>query len=489
MERRMELKTERTVLFMTVLVLLQPLLDLLSFWQDQLGVGNSVTLFLRAALLFGVAAAGFFTAEKKRPYLVLAGILLAFLTLHTIAVLQVDAQTLPSDGEAVGLPALLADWSNFLRVVQIPIFTLCFITFLKRTGEAGFGAIERAFFIVLVFIAVIEVLSVLTGTNPYTYPNKELGVLGWFYFANAQSAVLSILVPVSLMWVIRRTNGWRVIPACVLGFGILYFFGTRLTFAAILATAFGLAFTLLVTDRKRIGTTLLLCLCAVICIGAVTKSPMYENQKRVAANAELKQELIDTLISGDEAWARSYGLEGKTYENMRVLGAYHFYLGGLVEKYGIERVAEQYDYSTQVGEIANLRAAKRNFCTLMQEKVPPLSRLFGVELGDLRYRIWNYDSENDFHGIYVLYGIVGLVLFCAFILYFFYLIAAALLRNAKRYYTPEAGAWGVGLIMAMMHAFATAGILRRPNASFYLSVTLAVIYYLVCVRRYEARDL
>lgn len=39
--------------------------------------------------------------------------------------------------------------------------------------------------------------------------------------------------------------------------------------------------------------------------------------------------------------------------------------------------------------------------------------------------------------------------------------------------------------MAMMHAFATAGILRRPNASFYLSVVLAVIYYLVKLRRYE----
>ncbi len=49
----------------------------------------------------------------------------------------------------------------------------------------------------------------------------------------------------------------------------------------------------------------------------------------------------------------------------------------------------------------------------------------------------------------------------------------------QKNYTSEAGAWGVALVMAMLHAFATAGILRRPNASFYLSVVLAVIYYLV----------
>ena len=102
------------------------------------------------------------------------------------------------------------------------------------------------------------------------------------------------------------------------------------------------------------------------------------------------------------------------------------------------------------------------------------------------YGAENYDVENDFHGIYVLYGLVGLVLLGAFFLYFLGLILWALLKNAKKYYTTEAGAWGVALVMALLHAFATAGILRRPNASFYLSVVLAVIYYLVLIRRYPA---
>ena len=39
--------------------------------------------------------------------------------------------------------------------------------------------------------------------------------------------------------------------------------------------------------------------------------------------------------------------------------------------------------------------------------------------------------------------------------------------------------------MALLHAYATAGILRRPNASFYLSVVLAVIFFLVLLRRYD----
>ena len=158
-----------------------------------------------------------------------------------------------------------------------------------------------------------------------------------------------------------------------------------------------------------------------------------------------------------------------------------------MEKYGLARVAERYDYSTDVSDIANVRQEKWNYCVLMMEDSPVLSHLFGLELGDMTYGTENYDVENDFHGIYVLYGLVGLALLGAFFLYFFALILWVLLKDAKKYYTVQAGAWGVALVMAMLHAFATAGILRRPNASVYLSIVLAVIYYLVRLRRYETR--
>ncbi len=108
---------------------------------------------------------------------------------------------------------------------------------------------------------------------------------------------------------------------------------------------------------------------------------MYENQSRVAENAVRKQAYIDTLVAGDEAWARDYGLTGEALERQRLVGAYHFYLGGLVEKYGISRVIDLYDGTTDVSELANVRTAKRSYCELMLEDSPLLSRLFGLELG------------------------------------------------------------------------------------------------------------
>ena len=43
--------------------------------------------------------------------------------------------------------------------------------------------------------------------NPYTYRDqKTVGVCGWFYFANSQSAILTMLVPVSLCFVLEKTK-------------------------------------------------------------------------------------------------------------------------------------------------------------------------------------------------------------------------------------------------------------------------------------------
>ena len=473
------------------LILLQPTLDVLSFWQSQAGVGNGVTLLLRFAMLLTVALAGFYLSEQKRLYVALAAVLLGFGLCHCAAVLQVDMMTLPEEGEVTGLRMLLSDLANYARVAQIPVFTLSFATFLKRSGEGGFRAIQKGFVLVLLAIAAVELLSVFTGTNPYTYPNKSLGVLGWFYFANSQSAILSVLVPVSIMAVIRRKERRPLLQVlvCLVGFGVLFFFGTRLTFAAIFATAIGLVFTLLVADRQKKRAVAVLLVCAGLCLAAVQYSPMYQNQSRVGNSFDQKQARIDAMIEGDSAWAAQYGAEGDdVYERCRLVGAYHFYAGDLVEKYGLARVVEIYDYSTNAHVVADVRLAKRNFCTLMMEDSPMLSRLFGLELGDLRYGMGNYDMENDFHGIYVLYGAVGLALLAGFFLYFVGLILWALLKNAKKYYTPEAGAYGVAFIMLMLHAFATAGLLRRPNASFYLSVVLAVIFYLVRIRRYKEQN-
>lgn len=450
--------------------LAQPGLDVISFWLDRLGMSNALTLVLRFGMLFAVVGSGFLLSDRKRYYFLLAGILGAFTLCH-MAVCWKN-----------GYVDIVNDLVNLVRIYQLPLVTLSMITYLRQNPE-GVAAIRKGFTIDLLFVFVVEVLSVLTATNPYTYPNKSLGVLGWFcvYFPNAQSSILSMLVPVFLADVMERKKMHPVwtLGAGLIAFGILYFFATRLAFAALLGTTFALAVSLLVIkwkDGVPAGrAAAVMALCGVLAVALVTVSPMYVNRQMMAVNAGLKQEHIHTLVAADEAAAEEAGLEGQERKVAVLKGAYEEYLAGMTGRFGLERTAEIYNYSTDVSVIADMRLQKNTYNqTLLKDK--PSARLFGLQLADTFTDGVCYDSENDFHGIYFLTGMVGLGLMLAFLGFFALRIAVVLVKDFKTYFTLENAGYGIALICAVAHGYFTAGGLRRANTTFYLAIVLAAIY-------------
>ena len=197
-----------------------------------------------------------------------------------------------------------------------------------------------------------------------------------------------------------------------------------------------------------------------------------------AFHAECARAGIDRLVAQGKA---EFGDQGYAY----LTYAYDEYLGGTVERYGLEATAEMYGYSTKAADITNVRTIKINYCRLMLNTEPLTSRLFGLSYDEMTYHGYCYDVENDFHGIAYLYGWAGLACLLAFLGYFLVIIVCALIRNARRYFTVEAGACGVALCTALAHIYNTAGVLRRPNASFYLCLILASIWYLIYIRDYD----
>ena len=111
------------------------------------------------------------------------------------------------------------------------------------------------------------------------------------------------------------------------------------------------------------------------------------------------------------------------------------------------------------------------------------SKLFGLSLQDMKFRrddavIDNFDVENDFHGMYYLTGITGLILMLMFLLYFPMAAILRILLHPKKYLTLPMAAFGIAFIIAMIHAYFTASILRHNNASIYLAVILAALWEL-----------
>lgn len=447
----------------------QPLLDVLSFWTQDLAWGSKLTLSLRLLIFLGVMLTGFVLSERRRFYWIAAAVCAALYAGHVLACLRANAPFTTAN--------LISDATNFIRFAQLPLFTIAFITFL-RCCRQGFASLERGITIAFWIIAAVALLSALTGTNPYTYPDKRIGLRGWFYFANSQSAILSMLVPLALCPALRSGQIRRWLPIAVVGFAELFCFATRLAYMSLFVTAIGTGIIWAITRRGDRKIYIALLLCAAVCAAAFPVSPMRQNQQAVAANAVRKQENIDRLVAQGKA---EFGDQGYAY----LTYAYDEYLGGTVERYGLEATAEMYGYSTKAAVITNVRTIKINYCRLMLNTEPFTSRLFGLSYDEMTYHGYCYDVENDFHGIAYLYGWAGLACLLAFLGYFLVIIVCALIRNARRYFTVEAGACGVALCTALAHIYNTAGVLRRPNASFYLCLILASIWYLIYIRDYD----
>ena len=457
---------------------IQPFMDMLSFLVDEKGLSNTVTLGLRFAVLFFVGLLGFCLSHKKKYYLIFAGACVIVLAGHIAACM----------GQGYLDP--VGDISNFVRVAQMPLFAMCFITFLRR-GEKPYKAIETGIALNFIIITVSVVFSVVTNTYRHTYIENNLGVLGWFATSNAQSSIMSILTPLVVLMAYRTKKNWLLALTTVAAFAQLYFLGTRLAFMSMAVTVAGLVIIMLLKKSFKWKPVVIVAACFLVCCAFVKQSPMYQNQAVYNQVMSSKQNDADVMMSwqledGQDFskidWSKLTPTEKK--DILTVIYTY-YNTKHLVNRYGIDKVLGAYNYTHTITDITGTRHQKIIFCQLlMDEQDSTLSRIFGMELSRMSFEGKNYDVENDFHGVYFLYGWTGLALMMAFLGYFVYLIIRALIKDWKKYFTLEAGAFGMAFCIAMVYAYNTAGVLRRPNSSFYLSILLAVIYYLTVIKDY-----
>lgn len=455
---------------LVVLCCLQPVLDALSYWQDALSLSSSITLIPRTLLLALMAVLGLVLCTRKKLYILFFGVIGCFWLCHCLVCLQNGYET------------WFTDTSNFLRVLQLPVTTICLIACLRRCGSC-FDALQRGLFYTFGVIVLLQLLALLTGTEPYTYPDKMIGLRGWCFWPNAQSAILSLLAPVcmSYAFVHNRSKHWIGCGISVLCLGFLFLHGTRLAYLCMLIAGVGMAITLAILkfSKKNVAFVLLI---TVVLGACYPVSPMVRNQKMVADNAQRKAQVFEDLVAIGEEEAQ--GLEGKEYEIARLRLGYTYYCSELVDRFGIEAVLEAYDYTEDVSTIINERTWKLKFCQLLMEESTQGSRLFGLSVGRMIHNGLSHDPENDFHGIYYLYGLVGLGLLLLFLGYFLWLIAKAMFTAPKRYFTMEAAGCVIALITLLIHSFFTCGVLRRANTLFYFGAILAMIYYLVQCKHY-----
>lgn len=450
------------------LIILQPLLDILSFWTDRLSLGNALTLALRFLVLVGFGLFGFLLSKRKRAYLVLFAVCLILLIGHVYAC------------SLRGYRSPFTDLTNFARVVQMPLFAFCFITCLKQNRRC-YRAIEKGLVANFWIITAALLISYVSGTASATYEESGYGLVGWFSLGNSQCAILGILVPAVLTLAYRDRNLPLFLLSAAAGFGQLYMLGTRLAFLSIFVCAAGLIIVWLLTHNLSKKYAVVLVAVCALCAATIKISPMYLNQHQYEQAMAGKQVDAETMINSQKDLSPEDHHRGLEF-------VYHFYNPRMCMRFGTEQLMNAYHNTDAVSEITATRYQKIVFCRMLMQEHPAISRFFGMELSRMQFHDYIYDVENDFHGVYFLLGLAGLVCMIAFLAYFVYLILKALITDFRKYFTLEAGAFGIAFCLTLLNAYETSGMLRRPNASFYLSVLLAVIYYLVCLHVYPPKQ-
>ena len=500
------------------LLVIQPPLDVLSYFLAERG-NNSFSTALRFLMLMAVALLGFLVSDRKRIYVIVYGLMGLFWAAHVVNCYR------------IGYQSMVADTANYLRIMNFPIFTLSFITFFQK-GDGMRKVLYTAVAIDLGEIILFTAIPWLIGQPVYTYEILQLGVMGWFSVANAQSAIVVLVAPLAILFAWKTKKYLVFLLALVLSFGLMFITGTKFTFYSIFIIAGAFIFLFVLQYKKQsLRFVLPLLGVLVLVVGFRNFAPMRvrESMSQYALNnyqqlveESLKNSGADTgtLEEIKEELEKSPGntpSEEERIQRLRdsLIGVYTDpevygpFFESFYKRFGVYNVMEAYNYTSDSSILSDSRVRKSMFAKLMWEEKDTLTHLLGFEYSDMLYEGDIFDLENDFPAVFYFCGYIGFGLYMAFFALFVVMIFKAFGQDVaaawkaqkgkkrrlplkslasfgggvQRFLTVEMGAVGMMFLLAAIAAQISGNVLRRPNVTVYFAVAAAYLCYLTMIQR------
>lgn len=510
--------TQRLPQLVFALLVIQPPLDVLSFFLGEMG-SNALSTLLRFALMAAVALLGFAVSDKKKLYVAFYGAAAVFWLLHMANCFR------------IGYQSMVEDAANFLRIISFLIFTLSLITFFRQ-GKGVRRAVLLAFGVNFVLFWLFTVLPWALGRPQYTYSELFVGMMGWFSIPNAQSTIIVLAAPFALYWAYEQRKYPLFIAMAVLCFGMMFATGTKLTFYSIFIIACAYIFLfLLQLGREGLRYALPMAAVVVLVFAFRHQSPMDLRERMSAYSRGLNDQQVEIALentsadkSAIEEAQKSAQKTGKAkkqpeatmeeihrglffvYTDKEFRGfatPYGVVLEDMIQRFGLYRVMEAYDYSTTASMLSDMRLMKSLFSRMVWEEKDLVTRLVGYEYSEVIVDGTIYDLENDFPAIYYFFGYAGFSLYMLVLVYIGFVVlrafgadAARALKNTeasapayrracagvwqglRRFLTIEVGAAGMSFLLAILAAQISGYVLRRPNVTIYFAVSAAYLFHL-----------
>ncbi len=507
--------------FIFVFIVLQPLLDVLAYFTE--GSSLPISFAARALILAAFVLAAFcFLRHKKRFFLAITP-LLVISALH-IGVIFFE----------YGLQ--FGDIRNIVSIMQAPAVGILLLLYLIEQPEQK-KQILRGVVTNFVVIFLIIFISVLTKTYKPTYLYPDRGVIGWFTGTNTPSMILTVLIPLVLLILYQKKRLLFFAAGSVAAFVLLYFNGTKGCYMTLLAT-FAVLLYLSVTGllaRRGEHAQFFKAGAAVLSLAgvaaavllfpySVTHQSMTLDDANISYNNSLLQnmderasELLaeggansDAISSGDlPSGGNVPGSSGdvasgttagdvlskqdryvkehysqEDYLSYLKLKTSPLYVR-LMEARGAGPVIEQMRGKVTAENLRDNRLVKRVNSKILFEEGDLAIKLFGINYSVVQAD--GYDPENDLTAVFYYLGYAGFAVYIAYFLLLAVFVLITIARNLRLVFDPEIVMLSFTTLLALIGGEMTGAFLRKPNANFYLSLLIALLF-LACYEEKALRD-
>ena len=457
--------------WITILIAVQPLLDILAYWTRS--PDGTAAGMLRLAIMLIMPLHLLITLKDKKRFILSMALIGLAGALHAANCLR------------VGYIDMRFDLVYLARTMQMPVLAICLSYYIGDETKKE-AAMRGLLYAGLIYFTGL-ILAVVTGTATDTY-GPGLGVSGWVIGENrcANSVICVTLALVLLYFSVKSDEVWlNVVVPPLMAFALIMN-GTKACYYSLFAAYVGFA-VFLVIDKLLHGGRLRTRIIAVLLLTAIVSAAVYPitprhlieiTQQRSSARQQDELERIIQELGYD---LKSMTLEEKLADPVivQIFGDYYYDLiwaiiPDMFARFTYPQICAKYKFNTNAGQLINVRLMKYNYASLIWDEKDALTHLVGYEPSEMWYGA-NTDLENDWPAIYFYYGYLGFGLYAAFLLYFVWLILKRLLEDFKGTITLENFFL---LLLFFLHvglAQFSGSVIRRPNVSIYMSLVLALI--------------
>ena len=451
------MKNEKTFwLLALAFIIWQPVIDVLTS-ASLLLLNISLTVGVIVRVLFMAALALMLLWKARRSGLARKYIFY-LIALAAVIVINIALNVNIKD------PYYIASELKFFnKIVYFPIMFIGFsmlYVYLKREHVPFKEKTTTYFLYASLIISAVFIVSFITGTSLSNYSHTKIGFTGWFYAGNEIGAIMAIILPITALYAIERTDHareWRYwIPFVLLAIS-MQFLGTKVGYGGILVVLLASFFSMLIlfftkerTEKIRSNMLISLVLIAVLAV-TTPITPVFHNMFAHLSllNIELdfggKDKKIDPETGEEEEEGQEEEITNEQIQNL-VFSSREKYLQEM-----------EYQFA----------------------EAPMSQKLFGMGFAG------NYEEpepgktprmiEMDFFDLFFSLGIVGFLTMMSLPLYYVIRFLVHFVRNIKQTFTPVNVMYGVAFILGIGISATAGHVLTAPAVSIYVASVMALL--------------